>query len=43
MESSNATAVCHSPLHGHDPTTTSFGKPPDPQLFADLDEMTAIQ
>lgn len=36
MEFSNATAVCHSQLNGHGPTITSFGKPPDPQLFAGL-------
>jgi hypothetical protein len=36
MESSIATAVRHSPLHGHGPTITSFGKPPDPKLLSGL-------
>ena len=36
MKSSIATAVRHSPLHGHGPTITSFGKPPDPKLLSRL-------
>ena len=36
MESSNATAVCHSRFNGHGPPTTRFDKPHDPQLFAGL-------
>lgn len=40
MEFSNATAVCHSQLSGHGTTVTSFGKPPNPQLFAGLGRTT---
>ncbi len=42
MESSNATAVCPSHLHGHGPTIMRFGKPPDAQLFAGLQKLEAL-